>query len=54
MGDITDMILDGILCEVCGCVVDFDSDDLASEYPRTCCESCKEEQDKRNKEFGDG
>lgn len=32
MGEITDMILDGYLCEVCGTFIDQD----AAGYPRRC------------------
>jgi len=39
MGDIADMIIEGILCECCGC---FIGDPVG--YPRTCedCEEIKE------------
>lgn len=40
MGEIADMILDGILCEVCGVVIDEDGDDVPG-YTRAC-EGCKE------------
>lgn len=39
MGDIVEMILDGILCEVCGVVIDGE----CVEYPRIC-DSCKDEE----------
>lgn len=32
MGEITDMVLDGLLCEQCGVFIDGN----ASGYPRTC------------------
>lgn len=38
MGEISEMILDGLLCEVCGSYIDGES----PGYPRTC-ELCKEE-----------
>ena len=37
MGEITDMILEGILCEQCGVLIDG----TATDYPRTC-EDCEE------------
>jgi hypothetical protein len=36
MGDIAEMILDGILCEICGSFIDLD----APMHPREC-EDCK-------------
>jgi hypothetical protein len=44
MGDISEMMLDGTLCQVCGCTMDYvDSDDFESPgYPRTC-DYCKGE-----------
>ena len=38
MGDAADMILDGIVCQVCGQVIDEEE----TGYPRTC-EGCKDE-----------
>jgi hypothetical protein len=38
MGDITELILEGVLCDVCGCYIDDDT----NGYPRTC-EDCEEE-----------
>lgn len=38
MGEATELILDGVLCEVCGTAIDG----YATGYPRTC-EECKEE-----------
>jgi len=35
MGDIADMILDGLVCQVCGELIDGDE----PGYPRTCCEN---------------
>lgn len=32
MGDIAEMMLDGLLCEICGDIIDFDE----SWFPRTC------------------
>lgn len=49
MGEITEMILDGILCEQCGCIIEDliptdDSEELfeGPGYPRKCkeCNSC--------------
>ena len=37
MGDIAEMILNGVLCEICGTFIDGD----ATMYPRPC-EECKE------------
>jgi hypothetical protein len=37
MGEIADMIVEGILCEQCGMLIDG----KASGYPRTC-DFCKE------------
>jgi hypothetical protein len=37
MGEIAEMVLVGILCESCGCIVE---DGYASGYPRQC-EDCK-------------
>lgn len=42
MGEIADMILDGILCQTCGALVD-EQDASASGYPRDC-DSCKDEE----------
>lgn len=36
MGDVVDLVLDGILCEACGCFIDGN----ASGYPRKCAD-CK-------------
>ncbi len=36
MGDIADMIIDGTMCQTCGCLVDGETPD----YPRDC-EDCK-------------
>jgi hypothetical protein len=38
MGDITEMILEGVLCEQCGVLIDGN----ISGYPRTCGD-CSEE-----------
>lgn len=38
MGEITEMILEGILCESCGTLVDGD----IAGYPRSC-EDCEDE-----------
>ena len=37
MGDVAEMILDGFLCQVCGCLID--GEELG--YPREC-EDCEE------------
>lgn len=37
MGDIADMMLDGTLCEACGCYLD---DGAADGYPRYCSPQC--------------
>lgn len=38
MGDIADMMLDGLLCERCGELIDGEE----PGYPR-CCEDCEKE-----------
>lgn len=38
MGEVSDMIVNGILCVECGCLVDGEE----SGYPRKC-EDCEEE-----------
>jgi hypothetical protein len=38
MGEIVEMILDGLLCECCGCLID----EQESGYPRKC-EDCENE-----------
>lgn len=43
MGDITDMILDGTLCEVCGELMDD-----GCEYPHKCPSCQKEAEDDSN------
>ncbi len=40
MGEVTEMILDGILCQVCGCFVNKE----IQGYPVTC-EDCKKADD---------
>jgi methionyl-tRNA synthetase len=40
MGDIAEMILEGILCEDCGCYIE---DEEAEGYPRKC-NDCKKNQ----------
>lgn len=40
MGDISEMMLDGTLCQVCGELIE---DMSCPGYPRTC-DSCKEEE----------
>jgi hypothetical protein len=48
MGDVAEMMLDGILCEICGVLMDdFCGDGVITEdsipgYPRQC-EDCREE-----------
>jgi len=37
MGDVVDLVLDGILCEACGCFIDGN----ASGHPRNCAD-CKD------------
>jgi hypothetical protein len=37
MGEITELILEGFLCQVCGSFID----DQAAGYPRTC-EDCED------------
>lgn len=37
MGEIADMMLDGTLCEGCGCFIDFDGGD---GFPRYCSDQC--------------
>lgn len=37
MGEIAEMMLDGTLCEMCGCYID---DDDASGFPRYCSKEC--------------
>ena len=37
MGEIAEMMLDGTLCEACGCYMD---DDGAAGFPRYCSEAC--------------
>jgi hypothetical protein len=37
VGEIADMMLDGILCECCGAFIDVDD---ASGFPRYCCGQC--------------
>lgn len=37
MGEIAEMMLDGTLCEMCGCYID---DDDAGGYPRYCSKEC--------------
>ena len=39
MGEIAEMILDGILCQVCGTYID----DEDEGFPRTCSDCQKEE-----------
>ncbi|WP_281281436.1 hypothetical protein [Paenibacillus dokdonensis] len=39
MGEVAEMILNGLLCEVCGCYID---DMEEPGYPRTC-EDCENE-----------
>jgi hypothetical protein len=41
MGEISEMMLDGTLCQICGVYPD---DDDAGGYPRTCAD-CSEESD---------
>lgn len=41
MGEIADMMLEGILCEQCG---EFIDDDMEAGFPRLC-ESCKIEEE---------
>ena len=50
MGDIAEMMLEGILCEVCLEVIHDNFDDPPG-YPTTCSKECRKEQDKRNKEY---
>jgi hypothetical protein len=38
MGEIAEMVLEGVLCEQCGCLIDG----LESGYPRKC-EDCEAE-----------
>lgn len=42
MGDVADMIIDGILCEQCGVLIDGN----ISGYPRSCgyCENTENEE----------
>jgi hypothetical protein len=49
MGDVVDLILDGILCEACGCFIDGN----ASGYPRQCtdCRTATENDLKKRKNF---
>jgi hypothetical protein len=42
VGEIADMMLDGILCECCGAFID---DDDASGFPRYCCGQCARDRD---------
>lgn len=39
MGEIAEMMLDGILCEHCGALIDGEG----TSYPRYCCEECARE-----------
>lgn len=34
MGDIAEMIMDGLLCRVCGCLIDGEE----ALYPRSCAD----------------
>jgi hypothetical protein len=40
MGDITQLVLDGIVCEQCGSIIDG----YMTDYPRTCAD-CKKYED---------
>lgn len=40
MGEVTDEILDGFVCQYCLCIID----DKGTGYPRTCAE-CQEDDD---------
>ena len=50
MGEITEMILDGTLCQICGCSVceenpeEVPEEDVSPGYPRSCdeCEDCED------------
>lgn len=42
MGEITEMVLEGILCEICGCYID----DEPVGYPRHC-EDCIDEEESK-------
>ncbi|MFT8928500.1 MAG: hypothetical protein ABF969_04100 [Sporolactobacillus sp.] len=47
MGEIADMMLDGVLCEQCGCLIGGEE----TGYPRLC-EDCAEEQRSKKKKRG--
>lgn len=46
MGEIAEMMLEGILCQICG--VYLDEDESGEGYPMTC-ESCQRQEDKPKK-----
>jgi hypothetical protein len=48
MGDMADMMIEGVLCEECGSLIDRD----APGYPRSC-EDCREERRKSLKRSRD-
>lgn len=48
MGDISEMMLDGTLCEYCGCYIE---EGEAEGYPRKCTD-CQEENSKKKKRKG--
>lgn len=52
MGDIADMILDGILCENCGSYIDDDISNDGPGFPRLC-EYCQAEQDNEQDDSDD-
>ena len=48
MGEIAEMVLDGILCESCGAMVDG----YAAGYPRMCANCEKEKREDLLKRYG--
>ena len=48
MGEIADMMLEGVLCELCGEYID---DDMEAGFPRLCagCKLSEEKEDRKRK-----
>jgi hypothetical protein len=49
MGEISDMMLDGTLCEACG---EFIDDDQGGEFPRRCAACSQEDPPEKPKKKG--
>ena len=51
MGEIADMILDGILCQCCGVFIGNKSKGDYPQYCANCAQDAKKNERRRNKEF---